>query len=100
MQLMDKLMKGPQGLFYKDETIRLIGVGASNLDNGEYRQMSLFDVMPASGQSNVSASSGSNLTRPVISNEKREKLDAMTDLIKKEFGKNAIVRGSNLDNKK
>jgi len=83
MELLNKLTKGPQGLFHKNESIRLIGVGATNLDNGEYRQMSLFDVIDKNSHS--------------ISNEKQQKLDAMTDLIKKEFGKDAIVRGNMLD---
>ena len=93
MELLDKLMKGPDGLFHKMESIRLIGVGASNLDNGEYRQMSLFDVLDEKSLS-------SNGAKPTINTEKQKKLDAMTDLIKKEHGKNAIMRGNMLDSKK
>ncbi|MCR4901594.1 MAG: DNA polymerase IV [Butyrivibrio sp.] len=95
MQLLDKLMKGPEGLFYKDASVRLIGVGASNLDDGKYRQMSLFDTM----NSAISASEHGE-TKNVISGDKQKKLDAMTDLIQKEFGKDAVVRGYKLNSEK
>ena len=43
--LMKRLLYGEQGSFSGHFSIRLIGVSATNLDKGTYRQMSLFDLM-------------------------------------------------------
>lgn len=42
-ELCDKLLLGDEGLFIKGETVRLVGVGVSKLDDGSYQQMNLFD---------------------------------------------------------
>lgn len=47
--LLKRLLFGEQGIFGTGGGIRLIGVTASNLDNGDYRQMSLFDLMEQRG---------------------------------------------------
>ena len=40
--LMDTILFGREGLFAKDQTVRLIGVGCTNIDESEYVQMDLF----------------------------------------------------------
>ena len=40
--LMDAILFGREGLFAKDQTVRLIGVGCTNIDESEYVQMDLF----------------------------------------------------------
>ena len=42
--LMKRLLFGEQGVFTRNSKIRLIGVAATGLDRGLYRQMSLFDL--------------------------------------------------------
>lgn len=41
--LMRQMLLGEDGIFAKGRTVRLVGISASGLDKGEYRQMSLFD---------------------------------------------------------
>jgi DNA polymerase-4 len=71
--LSDKLLLGDTGLFIKGEEIRLVGVGVSKLDDGSYRQLSLFDNRPP---------------------EKQKKLDAMTQKLQSEFGNGIIKKGA------
>lgn len=42
--LMKRLLFGEQGMFSKNSRIRLIGVAATGLDKGDFRQMTLFDM--------------------------------------------------------
>ncbi len=42
LQLLRDLLLGDGGLFARGETLRLLGVGGSNLEEGEYRQLDLF----------------------------------------------------------
>ena len=43
--LSDKLLLGEKGLFSEGAGIRLVGAGVSDLDDGSFRQVSLFDWM-------------------------------------------------------
>ena len=43
--LLKRLLFGEQGMFSRNVKIRLIGVSVTKLDRGEYRQMSMFDLM-------------------------------------------------------
>lgn len=43
--LMRELLFGQDGVFESGYSIRLVGISATNLDHGEYRQMNIFDVM-------------------------------------------------------
>jgi DNA polymerase-4 len=43
LSLITNELLGENGIFMNGESIRLVGIFASNLDNGEYRQLSLFD---------------------------------------------------------
>lgn len=47
--LMEDLLKGPEGLFAAGETLRLVGLSASGLDDSPFEQMSLFDLLEEQG---------------------------------------------------
>ena len=42
LSLLRELLMGDDGLFVRGETVRLLGVGGSNLEEGGYRQLDLF----------------------------------------------------------
>lgn len=52
LQLMNQLLLGPSGLFAQGQCLRLIGVSASGLDDGQYQQLSLFDWVQAKENEN------------------------------------------------
>lgn len=79
--LSDKLLLGNNGLFIQGEVIRLVGVGVTKLDDGSYRQLSLFD---------------NTFNAPSKDDQKQKKLDEMSKLIDDKFGKNTIFKGSSL----
>ena len=85
MYLLGNLLSGENGLFEEGMGIRLVGVGVDNLDNGEYRQVNLFDWM-ATGKEEV--------RREKIREEKLKKLNEMERLIKGKFGDDAIKKGT------
>lgn len=101
-ELSDKLLLGDNGLFVRGEVIRLVGVGVTKLDDGSYQQLNLFDdVIMKGSSSSKNAKSVSSLSDPdankhIPSREKQEKLDAMTDKLKAEYGKDIIKKGSML----
>ena len=43
--LSDRLLLGEKGLFAEGAGVRLVGAGVSDLDDGTFRQVSLFDLM-------------------------------------------------------
>lgn len=86
--------------------IRLLGIRTSKLcDHTEPIQLSLFDMMPlepainnvtnkiSSIQGNFTFNSVSSLNRK----EKQKKLDKALDTIKNKYGKDAVIRGSLLN---
>jgi DNA polymerase-4 len=75
-ELADKMLLGTEGLFIKGEKVRLVGVGLSKLDDGSYRQLSLFD------------DSFNNKT-----DERTKRLNKMADEINLKFGKDTIKKG-------
>lgn len=75
-ELADKMLLGTEGLFIKGEKIRLVGVGLSKLDDGSYRQLSLFD-------DSFNNKSG----------ERTQRLNKMADEINLKFGKDTIKKG-------
>ena len=79
--LSDKLLLGNNGLFIQGEVIRLVGVGVTKLDDGSYRQLSLFD---------------NTFNAPSKDDQKQKKLDEMSKLIDEKYGKNTIFKGSSL----
>lgn len=76
--LADKLLLGEDGLFIKGEVIRLVGVGVSKLDDGSYRQMSLFDD-------------------DFKTDDRSLRLGKMADELAEKFGKNTVIKGSLLN---
>ena len=83
--LTDKLLLGTSGLFEKGEVIRLVGVGVSKLDDGSYRQMSLFDMINEKEKAS-----------PAMDEGKKKKLDAMTEKLTNTYGKGIIKKASAL----
>ncbi len=81
--LMDELLLGRNGLFSKGAKVRLLCVSASNLDHGEFRQMTIFDL----------ADQLEEQKEDLKKKEKLEKLDKMTHMIQERFGKNAVHKG-------
>ena len=68
------------GLLQNGGGYRLIGVGVSGIDNGENRQLSLFEVFE----------------EPSVSRERERerRLSDLSDLLDKKFGKGVIVKGT------
>lgn len=84
LRLMDELVLGENGIFAQGFSIRLVGVGASDLDKGEYRQMSLFDLARQGSTNNSTDADRA---------EKQRKLRQMTKDIEKRFGEGVIHKG-------
>ena len=80
-KLMDSLVFGPDGLFRHGQVLRLIGVGISNLDKGENRQMTLLEWSQTS-------------EIQTKQKEKEKKLDQMMEVIHKKYGNQAIRKGN------
>ena len=79
-KLIESLLLVPDGLFSKGEAIRLIGVGVSNLDKGENRQMTLAEWAEISKEQETKR-------------EKSRKLDLMVENVQHRFGKDAVKKG-------
>ena len=95
--LADKLLLGDNGLFVKGEVVRLVGVGVSKIDDGSYRQLSLFDVMakePVPAKDILSDTNFSEAFEKKL--EKQKKLDKMSEAIDSRYGKGTIFKGSTL----
>ena len=93
-KLMSELALGENGILAQGYSIRLVGVGAADLDRGEYRQMSLFDM-------NVQgSSSGTKGTRDSQRAEKQRKLREMTKTIEAKYGEGIIHKGRDHYNNK
>ena len=82
--LMRELVLGENGILAQGYSIRLVGVGAADLDKGEFRQMSLFDMNMQSGRP------GSEDSKRA---EKQRKLLEMTRSIEAKFGEGVIHKG-------
>ena len=87
-ELSDKLLLGDDGLFMKGETVRLVGVGLTKLDDGSYQQLNLFDESMLAPHDKDASLFPSPTDR-----ERQKKLDAMTEKLQKEFGKDIIKKG-------
>ncbi len=80
-ELADKLLLGETGLFITGASVRLLGVGVTKLDDGSYRQLNLFDDLLSSKKETS------------IDDDKKKKLDAMTQKLNSEFGEGTIKKG-------
>ena len=78
-KLMRDLLFSSNGLFAEGEALRLIGVGISNLDNGQNRQMEISDWLVERKQQ-----------------EKQRKLDEMMNSVRERYGEMAIMKGQHL----
>ena len=65
-------------LFDKGEVLRLIGVGVSGLDHGEYRQMGMEDWLKINEQSRQNS-------------EKKKRLEEMVKKIRSQYGEDAVL---------
>jgi len=68
-----------RGLLSNNKGYRLIGVGVSGIDRGENRQISLFEL--------------DNETTDGREREREKRLDMLSDLLDKKFGKGVIKKG-------
>ena len=76
--LMRELLYGRGGLFAEGRTLRLIGVGCTNLDESEYRQMDLFSWAQTKKEDD----------------EKKKRLDEMLSKVRGKYGEDAIRKGT------
>ncbi len=84
-----KLLKGlAYELFEKNENLRLIGVSATKLDTGQYRQMSLKEYARQAEQEKKLRAEREREA------ERQSKLDAMMRKIRGEFGEEAVMTGA------
>ncbi len=84
MLLLGNLLTGENGLFEDDIHIRLVGVGVDNLDDGSFRQGTLFEWVN-NGQK--------ELKKEKLQKEKEDKLDIMEKKLRDKFGDGVIKRG-------
>ncbi|MBR2189618.1 MAG: DNA polymerase IV [Eubacterium sp.] len=82
VQLMEELLRGPKGLFAAGHHVRLIGVGGSNLDHGEFRQIGLFEALEQM-----------QTPEDPAQEEKKARLAKMQAQIEKRFGKEILKKG-------
>lgn len=86
--LLEEMLKGDEGLFSKGFKVRLIGVGGTNLDRQEYRQMTLFDLMKGN-----SISLSDEMKKPDEGEVRRAKLRKMMNDINSRYGEDAVFKG-------
>lgn len=93
--LLRQLLLEPGGLFDKGQAIRLIGVGTSGLDDGEFTQGTLFDWAAEKKERDEekAAREAEARQQQAAKDARREKLAAMMSQVQKRYGKDAIRRG-------
>ena len=74
--LVDRLMLGEGGIFSRESGIRLVGISASNLDDGSFRQVNLWEY-----------------TANLEKKKRNDKLSEMMQKINKKYGEDTIRRG-------
>ena len=74
--LVDRLMLGEGGMFSRESGIRLVGISASNLDDGSFRQVNLWEY-----------------TADLEKKKRNDKLSEMMQKINKKYGEDTIRRG-------
>ena len=100
--LMRELLFGRGGLFAEGQALRLIGVGCSNLDESEYRQMDLFSWARTKREEDerreAERAERERLERERLAKEERRterqrRLDAMLTKVREKYGEDAIHKG-------
>ena len=81
--LLEKLLLSDDGLFAKGESLRLIGVGISNLDDGRMKQMDLSDWMLEK----------EHRKQEQRQREKKQKLDEMLNTVRAKYGDGVLRKG-------
>jgi len=72
---------------WNGKPIRLLGIRTSKLSEEDVpEQLTIFDIQPV-------------MEKKIRNEEKKQKLSAALDVIKKRYGEDAVVRGSQLDTK-
>ncbi len=92
--LMQELLLSPEGLFARGRTVRLMGVGVSHLDSGEFRQLSLFDYAKEAGERKAQQAAAKR------KKEKKERLDRMLAKVNAKYGADTVRRGLSRKDKK
>ena len=91
-QLMEELLLGEDGLFASGQHVRLIGVGGSNLDRGEYRQVGFEEALEQ--MSRMQREKEEMCAQQKKEAEKQERLRKMQEEIAGRFGADALRRGT------
>ena len=108
--LMEDLLMGPEGLFAAGETLRLVGVSASGLDDSPFEQMSLFDLLTDENDREPEAeplpspepalfipsphAGSATAPHPSREEEKKKRLEDMMKKIRGRYGEDALRKGS------
>ena len=82
------------GIFNEGHGIRLIGVGVTGLEEGEYRQEDLFEWMHSRESGQEAPREQAEPERPEEKPEKREKLEQMMSRLRQKYGENSIRKGA------
>lgn len=96
--LLNQLARGEHGLFAQGVQIRLIGVSATKLDKGEYRQINLFDYIEETDRQKEALRKKEAAERAASEKEARrlKKTKALEDMmgrIRTQYGKQAVMTG-------
>lgn len=100
--LLEELLFQPEGLFEQGETIRLVGVGVSGLDKGDYRQMDLFHwAADNQKQKRMKEEQETRERKERIRRqqerqklEKQERIDSMMQNLQKRYGEKILRKGT------
>lgn len=108
--------QGDGGLFGRGRTVRLVGVGGSSLDRGEYRQLSLEDFLGAGAMegetdspavpgasdeppapSTMAAPDASPLPAASAVDPRKERLAAMLSGLQERYGEKSVMTAAQLE---
>ncbi len=98
-KLLRELSFDENGLITQGHTYRLIGVSGTNLDKGDYRQLSLFDLLADTPKENK-AEIKKREDEEKKKRSRQKELDEMMAAVQKKFGTDAIQKGAGKDNNK
>ena len=101
LDLAERLLTGPEGLFAEGMSIRLIGVGVSRIAEKQVRrlhQMDIFEWVSSNQEEEETAKrAGEELSRKAEAekrrSEKQAKLDSMMEKINRRYGDGTLEKG-------